>query len=90
MIDVLGISLIRLLAVCQENNYDIKNPSLSGTGKFKKLFQHYRELEHGRYVTYIYKCPVHNTYLQSEDGPFPHYSCWFWEGCTYKKEIEGT
>jgi hypothetical protein len=116
MVDVLGISLVRLLAVCNRNEYDkipdsvdtlsknANNPTdritreairrmresvppvaFSG-GVFKNLVSRYQQLERGEGTSRCYQCPTHGTWLQQEDKPFPHYSCWFWKGCTYKKD----
>ena len=78
MVDVLGISLVRLLAVCQERNYDY------GTGDFKKLLQHYQELENEtKGILFYRRCPTHRTWLQPQQKPFPQWQCWHWQGCSF-------
>jgi len=78
MVDVLGISLTRLLVACQDD-------ALLEKIIFKNVLAHYIKIEMGDTIFQWFKCPKHKTWLQPEYKPFPHWACWFWQGCEYKK-----
>lgn len=113
MVDVLGISLIRLLSVYEEKDYDKISKGFSHFATnnsenkfireaieqvrkrgeyatidgriFETLVSRYRELESREKVFLFRQCPSHRTWLQPEQKPFPHWSCWFWKGCEFKR-----